>query len=191
MESQDNGRVNPSAKRVTLNECWYYIETIAQKIRDFQFDCTLLVCGFDKSEKPYIILLEPPGVATDCSNTGFQAIGIGWEKATSELLYVGYAKSHRVARTLYDCFDAKVHAELAPGVGEGWEMRLITASGAVSLRDEARPLLDQVSEKYSRSPFENRKAPKDWKLKLQRIVDASLQRRETNEITELSTGEKV
>src|ERR1700693_5969405 len=26
MESQDNGRVNPSAKRVTLNECWYKAE---------------------------------------------------------------------------------------------------------------------------------------------------------------------
>ena len=115
-----------------------YMESLAIDVRNFGFDCALLVCGFDKQQSPYIILLEPPGKAVDCTNTGFAAIGSGAEKAISELLYTEYARSHGVARTLYDCFDAKLFAEMAPGVGYEWEMRLITNAGAVPVRDEAK-----------------------------------------------------
>jgi hypothetical protein len=111
-----------------------------------------------------------------------------WEKATSGLLFGEYAKSHGVARTLYECFDAKVHAEMAPGVGYEREMRLITGAGAVPLRDEAKPLLERVWVKHSRSPFERRKKddspnpPRDWEAKLRRLVAASLQRCEPGEV---------
>jgi hypothetical protein len=176
-----------------------YVGGIATRINEFVFDCNLLICGFDKYNLPYIILLEPPGTAIDCSKTGFQAIGIGWEKATSELLYTEYARSHGVARTLYDCFDAKLFAEMAPGVGYDWEMRLVTAAGAVPLREEAKPLLEQVWTKFSRSPFENRKKgdspnpPKDWNAKLRLFVAASIQRCEPSKVRsveEIATGIK-
>jgi hypothetical protein len=158
-----------------------YMESLAVDVRNFVFDCALLVCGFDNQNSPYIILLESPGRAVDCTNTGFAAIGTGAEKAISELLYAEYARSHGIARSLYDCYDAKLFAEMAPGVGYEWEMRLITAVKAVPLHDGAKPLLDKVWVKYSRSPFEKRKnddlpnPPKDWEMQLRTLVAASLQ----------------
>jgi hypothetical protein len=165
-----------------------YMESLALDVRNFRFDCALLVCGFDNKQSPYIILLEPPGKAIDCTITGFAAIGTGAEKAISELLYAEYARSHGVARALYDCFDAKLFAEMAPGVGYEWEMRLITAAKAVPLHSEAKPLLERVWVKYSRSPFEKRKKgdspdpPKDWQNRLKTLVAASLQGCEPSEV---------
>ncbi len=153
-----------------------YMESLAVEMRDFRFDCALILCGFDKNNMPYIILWDPPGTATDCTGTGFAAIGTGAEKATSGLLFAEYERAHGVARTLYDCFDAKLHAEMAPGVGYDWEMRLITGTGAVPLHEQAKPLLERVWTKYNRSPFETRKKddpphpPAGWQIKLRHMV---------------------
>ncbi len=131
-----------------------HIEQLALNVERFLFECSFLICGFDNSQSPYIILLEPPGRATDCTITGFSAIGTGAEKATSCLLFNEYARTHGIARSLYDCYDAKLFAEMAPGVGYEWEMRLVTAAGSVPLHDDAKPLLDRVWAKFCRSPFE-------------------------------------
>jgi len=163
---------------------------ISARVTNFrnEFNCMFLICGFDKNNFPYIIKLEGPGIATDLSNVGFSAIGIGWEKATSGLLFAEYKRSNGVSRTLYDCYDAKLHAEMAPGVGYEWEMRLVTAAGSVPLRDEAKPLLDNIWAKYNRSPFEKRKKddlpnpPTDWQMKLRQLVAASLQQCKPEEV---------
>ena len=77
---------------------------------------------------------------------------------------------------------------MAPGVGFEWETRLVTAAGAKPLHEEAKPLLDQVWEKYSRSPFEKRKKddlpnpPKDWEMKLRTLIAATLQGCDANDV---------
>ena len=72
-------------RAISLPSINRYIEDLALRIQSFRqsFDCSILCCGFDRTQSPYIVLVEPPGTATDCSQTGFQAIGIGAEKATS------------------------------------------------------------------------------------------------------------
>lgn len=168
-------------KIISSGEINRHIEQLAANVERFIFDCAFIICGFDNKLAPYIILLEPPGKATDCTITGFAAVGTGAEKAISCLLFNEYARSHGVARNLYDCYDAKLFAEMAPGVGYEWEMRLVTGAGAVPLHEEAKPLLDRVWVKYSRSPFEKRKKddlpppPKDWEMKLRTFVAASIQ----------------
>jgi hypothetical protein len=174
-----------------------HIEALAQSIERFQFDCALLVCGFDKSSMPYIILLQPPGIAMDCAGTGFAAIGTGAEKATSCLLFNNYARLHGVSRSLYDCFDAKVFAEMAPGVGYEWEMKLISMAGAVPVHKDTKPLLEKVWHKYCRSPFEKRKKedlpdpPRDWQMQLRTMVAASIQQcdpKDVKSINEIAEG---
>lgn len=176
-----------------------HIEKLANDIQNFVFDCVLLICGFDKSLTPYIILLEPPGRATDCTTTGFSAIGTGAEKATSCLLFNSFERTHGVARSIYDCYDAKVFAEMAPSVGYEWEMRLVTAAGAKPLHEDAKPLLDRIWTKYCRSPFEKRKKddlpspPKDWEKRLRTLVSATLQGcdpKDVQSIEEIATGMK-
>ncbi len=158
-----------------------YMESLAVEVRDFRFECALIICGFDKNNMPYIVLLEPPGTAIDCTARGFSAIGTGAEKSISGLLFAEYERAHGVAHTLYDCFDAKLHAEMAPGVGYDWEMRLITATGAVPLHEKAKPLLERVWSKYNRSPFKKREKddlpnpPIGWETKLRHLVLQSFQ----------------
>ena len=94
----------------------------------------------------------------------------------------------RLAQTLYDCFDAKVRSELAPGVGYDWEMRLITCAGAVSLHTNPKALLESVWSKFNRSPFEKREEddppepPDDWETQLRTLVATSLQGCEPDQI---------
>jgi len=158
-----------------------HVEQLADRIQNYKFDCALIICGFDRLATPYIILLEPPGKATDCTATGFAAIGTGAEKSISSLLFGDYARSHGVAHALYECMDAKLRSEIAPGVGYEWEMRLVTSRKAVPLVADAKPLLEKVWSKHNRSPFEKREKddlpnpPKDWKDRLKRFVVDSLQ----------------
>lgn len=183
-------------KAVSSNQINSHIQSIAKRVDEFVFDCNLIICGFDKNHLPYIILLEPPGIAIDCSPDGYLAIGTGWEKAVSGLLFAEYARTHGVAHTLYDCLDAKAHAEMAPGVGYDWEMRLITATGAVPLHEKAKPLLEQVWSKYNRSPFEKRKKddlpnpPKDWEMKLRHLVLESFREGERDRLYEAAENSR-
>jgi hypothetical protein len=75
-----------------------HIKGIDNDIKRFDFDCALIVCGFVDKVLPYILLLEPPGVMTDCTNNGFCATGSGAEKAMSRLLFVDHKREHGVAQ---------------------------------------------------------------------------------------------
>jgi hypothetical protein len=165
-----------------------HMEKLASDVKDFVFDSQFLICGFDKDSAACILLLEAPGRAIDCTNTVFAVVGSGAEKATSSLLFDEVARAHGVAQTLYDCFDAKVRSELAPGVGYDWEMRSITCAGAVSLHTNPKALLESVWSKFNRSPFEKREEddppepPDDWETQLRTLVATSLQGCEPDQI---------
>ncbi len=62
-----------------------YIRSIAKEIDGFEMDSDFLLCGFDSDRKPFILYLTNPGIVTDMTNTGFHAIGSGWDKAVSGL----------------------------------------------------------------------------------------------------------
>lgn len=59
---------------------------------------------------------------------------------------------------LYDCFDAKAHAEMAVEVGYEWDACLLFPGAIEFVEEEGKKLIDQVWSKYNRSPFETRKS---------------------------------
>jgi hypothetical protein len=149
-----------------------FFRGVATEINEFVMDCALLLCGFDSKEQPFIISLERPGIATNYSVNGFHAIGSGWEKAISRLLYSEYKRTNPVERILYDCFDAKAFAEMNSSVGYDWDVKIVTAGKVWSVSPLMKKLIERVWVKYNRSPFDKREKddekppPRDWDTEL-------------------------
>jgi hypothetical protein len=146
-----------------------YMRGVAEQIDNFEMDCGLLVCGFDSKGEAFILDVSPPGIVTNMTVTGFHAIGSGWEKAVSRLLFNEFRRTHGLDRTLYDCFDAKANAEMAAGVGYAWDAMVVTSHGTTDVRDGVKELIERVWSDHNRSPFEkyNKKKhmplpPKNW-----------------------------
>jgi hypothetical protein len=139
------------------------------------------VCGFIQKLLPYVLLLEPPGVVTDCTNNGFCAIGSGAEKAISRLLFADHKREHGVAHVLYDCFDAKANAEMNSFVGYDWDAYLLSGGRVKAVPPTAKPLLDRVWAARNRSPFKKKRDPDDlpgpprnWEMQLRQIIAQTL-----------------
>jgi hypothetical protein len=93
-----------------------YIRNIADSIDKYNMNCDIILCGFDADKEAYIFSVAWPGIVTDMTLTGFHAIGGGWDKAISRLLWSETKRAHRIERVLFDAFDAKANAEMAVGM---------------------------------------------------------------------------
>lgn len=162
-------------KAITGDKANDLMRGLADEIKQFDMACDLLVCGFDVDRVPFVLSLESPGIATDYTLTGFHAIGSGWEKAVSRLLFSEYKRTHPIERVLYDCFDAKANAEMVPGVGYDWDAVVITGGKSHDVPKDIKELIETVWGKANRSPFEkfdpkeHEKVPKDWREKLEKF----------------------
>lgn len=160
----------------SMNE---YIRTLAEEIRQFNMNCNLIVCGFASSGDAYILNINHPGIAIEMTSIGFHAIGGGWDKAISRMLWSDYKRSNPIERILYDAFDAKANAELAVGVGFKWDAAIIVPEKEpLKVPEEIKDLIESVWDEYTRSPFEkwNPKTdapppPKSWKSKLRKFSE--------------------
>jgi hypothetical protein len=168
-------------KAISSGDMNPYIREIAEEIDRFTMDCSLLVCGFDDKKDPYILLVENPGIVVNMSTTGFHAIGSGWDKAVSRLLFSGFRRKHPLHRTLYDCFDAKANAEMAYGVGYSWDGAIVTPTGTKDVPGKIKLLIERVWSQHTRSPFEkyNKKEdgplpPKQWKEQMEDFTGVAM-----------------
>jgi hypothetical protein len=153
---------------ITAPEVNHLLRSLADEIKAFDMQCDLLVCGFDIDRVPFIFDIGSPGIARDMTMTGFQAIGAGWEKAVSRLLFAEHKSQHSIERVLYDCFDAKANAEMTPTVGYEWDAVVIRAGDMTEVPKDIKELIEDVWGKFNRSPFdkfdpkEHKRVPKDW-----------------------------
>src|SRR5262249_21542574 len=116
-------------RAITSSKTNDVIRSVSETVNKFVLDCDLLICGYDSHSQPYIFHLAHPGRVTDYSNIGFHAIGSGAEKAISQLLFADYKRLAGLPRSLYECFDAKAHAEMSIGVGYEWDASFVTDEG--------------------------------------------------------------
>lgn len=164
-------------KSISQQEINPFIRGIADEVKAFVPDCALLVCGFDKEKRPFILFIDGPGTVTDMTITGFHSIGSGWEKSISKMLYSEHKKSHSIARVLFDTFDAKAFAEMSVGVGFNWDTWVITAERKAHKVPEKIDLIVEAAwADHDRSPFELREKddispPKNWKSQLARYCE--------------------
>ena len=144
-----------------INSC---MEGLAEEVANFELQCDLLVCGFDMHGVPFILDIKSPGIATDMTMTGFQAIGSAWEKAVARLLFSEHKRTHSIERALYDAFDAKAFAEMSQGVGYEWDATVILPhNGFHQVPEDIKKLIERVWAKANRSPFEKYDPKEDKK----------------------------
>lgn len=142
-------------------------------------DCDLLVCGFDVASKPFLIQITSPGLATDMTPSGFEAVGSGSDRATPRILWSDYKNANLIDRVLYDLF-AKANAEMNVGVGYEWDGVIVFPEKRVTLPENIKNLLERAWNDYSYSPYDKREkddldpAPKNWKSQLRRYVESLL-----------------
>lgn len=150
-------------RAITAPKLNHMLRSLADEIKKFQIGCDVMVCGFDDKKKPFILEISSPGVVTDMTMTGFHAIGSGWDKAVSRLLFAEHKREHTITRVVYDAFDAKANAEMAAGVGYQWDgvVALHHETPFVVITDRAKELLERAWAKFNRSPFEKRDRKKD------------------------------
>jgi hypothetical protein len=162
-----------------------YIKEIAQEIHMFELDCSLLLCGAEKS-RMFILYMDSKGIVTDMTPNGFHAIGSGSEKALSNFLFSEHKRDHDIDRVLYDAFDAKANAELAVGVGYEWDAWIMLPGkmGVHPVPKDVKDLVQSAWSKFNRSPFEkynpkeDRKGPpQNWKEKLREFSDSIIKSR--------------
>jgi len=161
---------------ITANPLNDHLHLIAKRIDNFQMDCSFLVCGFDASNNPFILDLEPPGIATNFFTTGFHAIGSGWDKAVARLLFSEHKRTNPLHRAVYDLFDAKANAEMAAGVGYDWDVKVLYSRRCIfDFTEGPKKLIERVWAKFNRSPFDKRQKddlpqpPSDWKKAMEDI----------------------
>jgi hypothetical protein len=151
-----------------------HMEGLARDIKNYRFECSLLICGSEKA-RPWILHVDEYGIATDLTTTGFQAIGSGWEKATSTLLFSEHTREDDIERVLYEVFAAKVFAEMTPHVGFEWDAWVMFPDqlGTHVVPESIKDIIERVWAKYNRSPFDTFDPhedkpgpPRDWKAQL-------------------------
>lgn len=158
------------------------IDRISHHMREKaqSLDLEIMVCGFDDRKSPYILTVGAPGWVKEHTANGFYAIGAGSPQALARLLVTDYKKTNLVAHTLFDCFDAKVTAELSPFVGYEWDGYLLYDDRGSPLAKSAEKLLNEAWAFRNRSPFKTAKEPgdhddppADWQEQIVRIVAES------------------
>jgi hypothetical protein len=112
--------------------------------------------------------LRIPALRPVTTDLGYHAIGSGHRHAL--LTLVGLNQHHSVGlnHTVFAVYCAKKAAELAPGVGQATEMRVITSDGIKGITPSElsqlsplcektnKPKLDEVDMAVAKLPYENR-----------------------------------
>lgn len=101
-----------------------YVQNIAREIKDYEITCGVLICGFE-ANKGFIFHVGYPGRARDCTHTGYEAIGSGYEMAMSRMLQNESKRTDGLINCLYNAFDAKASAEIIGSVGGPWDASVL------------------------------------------------------------------
>lgn len=147
---------------------------LIDKLDEYEVDCSLLVCGFDKNDKPHIFSFHDPGVYQNHDETGYWAIGIGTQTALARLLEMETLKDDDLVKALYGAFDAKARAEIMQGVGYGWDAEILSVRKPQSIQ-VPRKIIDLIDDAYMAfpgSPFDTevKRSPKDWHIKIGKFM---------------------
>jgi 20S proteasome alpha/beta subunit len=155
-----------------------HIEALAKQIADFKMNCSILLCGFDEAEKPYIVSVEDPGQAGDLSRLGYHAIGSGSEYAVARLVGSEWTREKPTDESLFHALDAKISAENSPYVGGSWDAAVILPGKVHAVPKPLKETLDKAWVDHDRSPYYVREPddleapPSDWKQQVKHYVQS-------------------
>lgn len=118
---------------------------VDHQIATYDYGLDILLAGIDVESHIYTI--RNPG-QVDCFDAlGYNAIGSGALHALSTFISSGCSASLSINRAAYLVFEAKRRAEVAPGVGQGFNMAVVTPQGIHELGQQEHNQLDDIYKK--------------------------------------------
>ena len=120
--------------------------TLDSMIQKVNLNVSIMLAGIDGTGS-HIYSIEDPGTSVCYDRLGFYAIGSGYHHALMTLVGHGQHASTDIQHTIYNVYAAKRSAELAPGVGQATEVRLITDAAVQVLGQET---LDRLAAIHKR-----------------------------------------
>lgn len=157
------------------------IRKVEGLVEDYQENATadLLVCGFDSAHEGQVISLTVGGGSFGEPNA---TIGSGARLAGSQLAWQKTRRSDRLARVVYEVFQAKSYAELNVYVGKSSDAFVMFRNGRDGIRtlsDDTKTKLGDLVEYTRQTPFREqlrdketvRRSPpqKDWEQELREL----------------------
>lgn len=105
---------------------------LAQQMVNFEIPHTeTIITGVDPSGVH--IYVAEGGDISCADGIGFASIGAGRWHANTQFMFSGHTKNSLASRTALLTFSAKRRAEVAPGVGQGTDMFMVTSLGGYTL----------------------------------------------------------
>lgn len=138
------------------------------RIQTLQINVSIILAGLDRMG-PHVYSIEDPGTSVCYDRLGYFAVGSGERHAMLTLVAHNQHRETSLNQTVFNVYCAKRAAEVAPGVGDATEMRLITRDGVKSLSSEelnalsplyerrVKPKLDELDQAISDLPYEKKK----------------------------------
>ncbi len=122
------------------------------QIQAFQLGASLIVAGVDSSGA-HIHSIDDPGTSQCYDRLGYHAIGSGHRHAILSLVTLQHNTMVDVARAIFNVYFAKRQSEIAPGVGVGTDMIVITKEKMTTVDSTMlQALSDQFDQRTSTQP---------------------------------------
>src|SRR5439155_14385394 len=135
-----------------------YMKLIADEVSAYNMKCDVIVCGYEQSGSPFILRVSHPGIVTNSTGTGFDAVGIGWNDAIGKLITDEHERKDSLPNVMYDAVDAKISAEIGPFVGYGTDVTIIVFSEGSAkthiVPTEINDILDRLWMMVNKTPFQ-------------------------------------
>ncbi len=119
-----------------------FINTILQKVADFNMKTQILLVGFIDSVAQ-ITHIEESGVV-EFRSMNFHCIGSGSTQAANTLLFQKHSKTSPLIPTIYSVYKAKKNAEVSEGVGKETELLVLNEDGVKKLSNDDMSRLDKI-----------------------------------------------
>ena len=116
---------------------------IDRSIRDRSYPLSILLAGVDDSGA-HIYSIEDPGMVNCFDQLGYDAIGSGDRHALYSIVDKEHSADSKLNDTIFTVYEAKKRAELAPGVGEAFEIAFITRERIRYLTISEKNQLDKI-----------------------------------------------
>lgn len=143
-----------------------FSSNIDQYIDKREYNVTAIVCGID-NEGAHLYRIIDPGTEDRFDAIGFVAIGIGRKHAEGSLIRNKCFQSTPLNRAVYYAVEAKINAEVAPGVGSETDATIIDENGSTELSE------GQISE--LRKMYEDKVKPVKLEGLLKKVDQLQLQ----------------
>jgi len=153
------------------------LRVVWDEVSNFNCNCDLLICGFDKEGRPLMHSLDNPGATSCLDHIGLHAIGSGWTFALSRLLWNEINAEHPLEQVLYNVFDAKATAEIVQGVGYEWDAVILTANSATDVPKRIKDIIEKLFIRATLDPFDMKMdaedvPPQNWKSQFRKFTES-------------------